>query len=145
MSSHAVERAEFSTHVADAVFSAKGAPLCLLVFDVDELTALNSEKGESAGDEVLHQLRRVLERTFGEGEIARIDGDRFAALARGRDLEKAQQDAAAVRAFVAVFGATVSCGVAQRRAGEPALNLLEAAEFACEKAKMSGRNAVVAR
>ncbi len=145
MTAHALERAQFSTRIADAVFSSKGAPLCLLVFDVDELTELNTTKGQSAGDEVLYRLRMALERVFGEGESSRIDGDRFAALARGRALPDAQEEAKKVRAFVAVFGATVSVGVAQRRAGEPALNLLEAAEFACEKAKMSGRDAVVAR
>jgi diguanylate cyclase (GGDEF)-like protein len=59
----------------------RGSPAVLLFIDVDGLKPINDSSGHEAGDELLRELARLLERVFRASDVvARIGGDEFAVL-----------------------------------------------------------------
>jgi diguanylate cyclase (GGDEF)-like protein/PAS domain S-box-containing protein len=126
--------------------------VALLFADLDGLKAINDEHGHAAGDEVIIEVARRLERSVRRGDVvARISGDEFVVL-----LDRIQTpEAAAVVAENARQGVTgpvtvsgvevpvtVSIGVASARPGESAADLLARADAALYRAKQAGRNQV---
>jgi diguanylate cyclase (GGDEF)-like protein len=116
----------------------------LVLFDVDQLHALNDRHGVERVDDLLRHLGSVIQERCGSGELAaRIGGDEFA-------LSLVEDDANEVLAEVERIrhrfgeesgGATVSAGIAdvatlRRQRGR--LSLLEAAEDALAEAKRDG-------
>jgi diguanylate cyclase (GGDEF)-like protein len=91
-----------------------GGTLALLVGDVDGLKQVNDRFGHTAGDQLLRQVARTLERSLRpEDRAYRIGGDEFVALLPGADLEAATQVAARLSAAVAETAA-VPVSVAMR-------------------------------
>jgi len=122
-----------------------GEALCVWWLDVDDCSQLNDAFGERAVDEALSRIDQQLSAcgtTF-----ARMEGAAWAAFATMSKVD-AQAQAEAWRAAQAGHDSvalSLSVGLACRKKGEPALNLLEAAELACTRAKQGGRGLVVAR
>ncbi len=153
----AFERDPFHEALARAVAEARRSnrPLSLLHVDVDDLEEHNQVHGRDQLDLGLSWLVvQLSEVADGRGPIGRLGGDEFAVLLQGVGAEEAAAVAEAIRkraqrtAHASPFGdyrLTVSVGVATLRPQEAALNLLEAAESACTKAKQGGRDAVVTR
>lgn len=99
-----------------------GAPLSILLCDVDSLKEVNDRLGHAAGDAVLKAVADVLRLRARDGDVvARIGGDEFAVLCAACDLAGAVAVAEDVRKVVGEEGGqdvvlariTVSIGVAQ--------------------------------
>jgi diguanylate cyclase (GGDEF)-like protein len=128
-----------------------GAPLSLVVLDVDGLTRVNEALGHAAGDDALRMVAaalRAVKRTF--DTAARVGGEEFALLAPDCDehgaymlAERARIDVATASA-AAGQGLTLSLGVATFPAhGSSPEGLLRAADHALRAAKSSGRDRTV--
>lgn len=136
--------------------SGHGAPISLLLVDVDHFKVVNDSYGHSAGDEVLKGIARCLEVRRHQTDMAyRLGGDEMAVLLRGCPSGPALARAEEVRRVVEsdlandVFGPgsgrtfTVSIGVATSPGSvADQMGLLRAADQALYAAKTAGRNQV---
>lgn len=133
-----------------------GAPLSLLLLDVDRFKAINDGWGHPVGDAVLRRVAAVIGESLGAaGHAARFGGEEFAAILPGQGAEAAARTAERLRAAVAgqtftvratgrsIGSITVSVGVAAYRVGESLSAWLERADAALYQAKQAGRNRVV--
>lgn len=131
---------------------ARGAPAALLVIDVDRFLTVNTNYGDTVGDELLRALAGRLHTLAGaHGHLARLDGDEFAMLLDQPD-QLADVPGAADRilhALTAPFPAagqlidlSPSIGLACAPAhGDTAEGLLRAAGLALAQAKARGGRA----
>ncbi len=130
-----------------------GAPLSLLLLDVDRLKAVNDNCGHLAGDHLLCAVAAACQAQLREGDcMGRMGGDEFCVLLPSADREKgchvAERLQSAVRDcagdVAGKWQATVSIGVAttHRPAEETFDHLLEAADRALYAAKNGGRDRV---
>lgn len=137
-----------------------GAPLALLLADVDYFKALNDSAGHLHGDECLRRLARICERVAGGGLdlVARYGGEEFVLLLPGRNKGAAIALGEALRRSVAdealahpasplASHVTISVGVAALvpAAGTSPEDLVAAADRAMYAAKTGGRDRVVWR
>ncbi len=128
-------------------------PLACMLLDIDHFKRCNDTYGHEAGDAVLRDTARVLERFARAGEtVFRIGGEEFVVLCPGATAEMAAQGAERLRAAVEAnrtkrgemsLGVTISVGVSERdhRTVKPE-DLLRLADGALYEAKLSGRNRV---
>ena len=130
---------------------ASGRPFSLILADLDHFKAINDSRGHQAGDDALVAVSGILQAGIRGGDLAiRWGGEEFLILVPGcgmaQALELAERLRAGVaRAVIADTGPiTVSLGVAELAAGEPAAALLQRADDAMYRAKSGGRNRVVA-
>ena len=130
--------------------------LCLAMCDLDWFKAINDKFGHPVGDLVLKMLGETLTDGVGENDIvARVGGEEFAIVFPGARSVQAASLAEQVRKRLeakkwavgssgAVVGTvTASFGVAERREGEGAEELIKRADQALYRAKASGRNRIV--
>ncbi len=132
-------------------------PLTLLFLDIDRFKSINDNFGHPAGDHVLQQLARLMERSLrNEDVLARYGGEEFAVICRGLDLPQGEILAERIRKAVetAVFEVgqhkipvTVSIGLAKVPDARvrSAADLIVAADEIMYQAKRSGRNRVCVR
>lgn len=130
-----------------------GAPLALLVIDLDDFKRFNDEYGHETGDEVLQRVAEVLvEETRDADLVARYGGEEFVVLASDTDLEGAAALAEKLRLAVhlrplelssggASPRVTVSIGVAQYSGDRS--RLFRDADRALYEAKAAGKDCVV--
>jgi diguanylate cyclase (GGDEF)-like protein len=132
-----------------------GAPLSVLLLDVDHFKRINDALGHAGGDAVLRVLGATLQRMVRvEDVVARWGGEEFVVLARGIDGRSALIFAERIRRLVAALSipwdadrlrVTVSVGVATcspAKRFHSAEALVEAADRALYRAKAAGRNRV---
>ncbi|MDR5865857.1 GGDEF domain-containing protein [Halomonas koreensis] len=130
---------------------ADGAPLSLVMIDIDHFKAVNDRHGHEAGDRVLAGVAEALRRHFRDGDaICRLGGEEFVLLLPGVDAEGARARLSALMAELAgqvyhyrgrLLGpVTVSCGIAAwpRHAADPRA-LVGLADQALYAAKQAGR------
>jgi diguanylate cyclase (GGDEF)-like protein len=130
-------------------------PASVLMADLDLLREINNSHGHLAGDAVLRGVAAVFGRELRDYDTAaRFGGEEFAILLPETDRESALAMAERIRAAVAAqeiplspkagtVRATISLGVATFPAdGTSAEELLETADAALYRAKLSGRNSV---
>jgi two-component system cell cycle response regulator len=131
-----------------------GAPLSLIMLDIDDFKVINDTYGHDVGDEVLREIGRVLERHTRVGESAcRLGGEEFVVICADSELDDAVLCGERIRKAVErkhiVFGEfsgsiTVSVGVSERRSNTRDLDhLLKLADQAVYRAKALGRNRTV--
>jgi diguanylate cyclase (GGDEF)-like protein len=134
---------------------ADGAPVALLVMDLDGLKQINDTHGHDVGAyalvEVAQIVREVLEPL---GEVCRFGGDEFVACLPGYDsftaceLAEELRDRVARHAFVkdgVWLRPTISIGVAAFPAdADDGPSLFSAADSALYRAKRAGKNRVAA-
>ena len=133
----------------------KGAPLSLLMIDVDHFKRVNDHYGHAMGDDYLRAVARALERDVARvtDVVARYGGEEFACLLPDTDLQSARMLAEHIRAGVAELNLpnvnaetpylTVSIGVATLEGGEHSAHALVArADAQLYAAKQAGRNRV---
>lgn len=132
-----------------------GAPLGLVLFDLDDFKLVNDRHGHQVGDLVLKKTGEVLLERIREVDLAaRLGGEEFAVLVAGTDLGGAVSLAESLRqalteAAVATAGGedvriTASFGVTEHARDRTASDLLAAADGALYRAKDAGKNVVVA-
>jgi len=142
-----------------------GAPVSLVVLDIDHFKRVNDSFGHAFGDQVLRAVAQVMSTLCPDGGLAaRIGGEEFALVLPGRSLEQARALAERLRATVAasrirrkgvagdgqaaapddIQRITVSLGVAVHAGGdESAAAFADRADRALYAAKQGGRDRVV--
>ena len=132
----------------------EGAPVALIIADLDRFKSVNDTHGHAVGDAIIAAFGAHV-RLIGPAEMVagRIGGEEFALLVPGAGIEAARQLAEAVRTGLAAACAgripaslcpTASFGIA---IGAPAVGLsalMHEADQALYEAKRTGRNRVCA-
>ncbi|HEY1313316.1 MAG TPA: GGDEF domain-containing protein [Steroidobacteraceae bacterium] len=133
---------------------AGGAPLALLLWDIDNFKLINDNYGHRAGDRVLQSVAACFKAALRSSDfVARIGGEEFAVLLNGLKLAEAVNVANQLRTAVeglrfhfrgTPVRVTVSCGVSQLNPGDSPEASYERADQALYRAKGGGKNLCVA-
>ncbi len=128
-----------------------GAPIGVIVADLDHFKAINDTHGHLVGDHVLRDVAYLLRKHLRAFDLAyRLGGEEFLVLLPGSDLDQAAQLADGLRAGVGAGRAasgvpiTISVGVGASRPGEEFdyQSVFAEADAALYRAKRAGRNRV---
>lgn len=133
----------------------KHEALSVMMLDVDHFKSINDRYGHQAGDEVLRQLVNIAKTEIRGGDyLARYGGEEFCLLLPNTGEQEARNLAERLRLLHAAHPAhwrektiasTISIGIAgSDHIGLNFSTLLQAADTALYRAKLSGRNQVVA-
>ncbi|GGR19598.1 sensor domain-containing diguanylate cyclase [Deinococcus ruber] len=134
----------------------QGAPLSVMMLDVDHFKRFNDTHGHDAGDAVLITLGRLLQDQFRREDIVcRYGGEEFAVLMEGASLREGLARAERLRIAAAELPLdfqgrplghlTLSIGVtAYPEGGKDTAALTRQADRALYRAKHEGRNCVIA-
>jgi two-component system cell cycle response regulator len=154
----AFNRKHFSERLVGEVAYARrhGAPLSLLMFDLDHFKRINDTLGHLGGDHVLRRVASLIKRTLRAEDIfSRYGGEEFVIIARGTDLEHAFLFAERLRIVIASakiefegreVSLTISAGVASLSCIPPEGTLDDLVGLADKRlyaAKAAGRNLTV--
>jgi diguanylate cyclase (GGDEF)-like protein len=133
-----------------------GAPLSLVMCDVDHFKRFNDEFGHDAGDAVLQAVAAEMRNRFREGDVVcRFGGEEFTIIAPGSSAEELMPRVELVRQAITeislrhgdrTLGSTsMSFGIATWRQGmdRSGATLIKAADTALYQAKREGRNRAV--
>lgn len=139
-----------------AVSARRGAPLCMIMIDLDHFKQVNDTFGHIVGDQTLRAVSEALRSASRRTDIvARYGGEEFAILCPDTDAETGMRVAERLRAAVEQLVGeqlghpgpqTISLGIAVQ-SGVRELTpeeLLDEADTAMYEAKHRGRNRVVA-
>jgi diguanylate cyclase (GGDEF)-like protein len=126
-----------------------GAPFALVLLDLDEFKRINDAHGHEAGDAVLVELTRLLQRHFRKlDRIYRLGGEEFVVLLSGAETRSLAAVCESLRARIerdlrhGDAAITVSAGVAALGKDETPTQWLARADAALYRAKGAGRNRV---
>ncbi|WP_105188966.1 GGDEF domain-containing protein [Pseudoalteromonas sp. T1lg48] len=132
-----------------------GAPLCLVVIDVDLFKSINDTYGHSAGDKTLQVLASAMKKAIRSSDfIARYGGEEFVLVMPNVDLENVVLPLEKLRASVKSIPfkfkdkqvqITVSIGATQVKANDTALSAFDRADQALYEAKHAGRDRLVVK
>jgi two-component system, cell cycle response regulator len=134
----------------------RGTPLALLLFDIDHFKRLNDNHGHQAGDAVLREAVKAVQRALRRVDfLARYGGEEFAVILKNVSSRSVHVMAERVRVAVeeleiawqgASIRVTVSVGgayVARTATVEEPAAMIAAADEALYEAKHQGRNRIV--
>jgi diguanylate cyclase len=134
-----------------------GAPLCLIMADIDHFKNFNDTHGHQTGDHVLRFVGSMLTNSVkGQDIPARYGGEEFGIILPNTELAEAMHIADTIRQAISakrlrkkqsgedIGCITISMGIAQFRPGEPLNALIKRADDGLYHAKHLGRNRVVA-
>jgi diguanylate cyclase (GGDEF)-like protein len=142
----------FGDHLDEALArsSRSGAPVGLLIVDLDRFKPVNDTLGHAAGDDLLRQAAQRLRGVLRPSDtVARLGGDEFGVVVQDarRDEDVARVARRIHQRFAVPFvvegqqvRCTASIGVAQSNGWEPPDELLRHADAALYLAKERGRN-----
>ncbi len=145
-------RALFLDRLDHALISSdrSGAPVAVLLMDLDDFKSVNDGLGHPAGDQLLVAVGRRLAAVIRASDtVARFGGDEFAVMVDTGPMPRTAQESAA--RIISAFGApfeigtdelrvTVSIGVAVRyTGGDGSTDLLRDADLAMYEAKRHGK------
>ena len=129
----------------------KGESMTILAMDLDRFKSINDTKGHDAGDMVLRGVGEFLGKRFRRiDKVFRTGGEEFLALLHGTDLDNGNNIAEELRirietqSFAPAQQITVSIGVAVYQPGEDWKEWMKRADQNLYRAKIEGRNRVVA-
>ncbi|MEW8505788.1 MAG: GGDEF domain-containing protein [Candidatus Thiodiazotropha sp.] len=131
-----------------------GSPLSLAVWDIDHFKMINDNYGHPFGDDVIRCVAQVIQSHLRESDFtARYGGEEFVALLPDCDAEGARILAEKICQVIRQsgccldaleFNLTASCGIATLYGADRDETLFKRADDALYRAKLSGRNRVVA-
>ncbi len=141
-------------HAVDSA-NAGGAPVSVMLVDIDHFKQVNDTLGHEAGDKVLKSVAERLTRGLRAlDHAARWGGEEFVILMPGAGLSEAEAAAERLRRRIGKspvklesgqeVSVTASFGVAQLLSDETSNDLLRRADVALYQAKTDGRNRVEA-
>ncbi|MGE0858627.1 MAG: GGDEF domain-containing protein [Gammaproteobacteria bacterium] len=126
------------------------APLSLIVLDLDRFKTINDSWGHQAGDRVLKYLARELASQIRQQDFfGRYGGEEFVLILPDTARAGALRLADGLRRHIeacrfkykdAPVAVTISCGIAELRAGETSQQIFERADNCLYAAKNNGRN-----
>ncbi|MFI5315422.1 MAG: diguanylate cyclase domain-containing protein [Myxococcota bacterium] len=130
-----------------------GAPLSLLMMDLDGLKSINDVRGHQMGSLCIAEVGKIIHQELARiGRACRYGGDEFIAYVEAQDIAGAEAVGERIRARVAGCefirdgaraATTISIGAAELRSGLPTPDhLLQLADEALYRAKRAGRNRV---
>jgi diguanylate cyclase (GGDEF)-like protein len=126
-----------------------GAPLGLIMLDIDGFKGVNDSQGHLVGDEILRGVAHSLASAMRREDAYRYGGDEFAVIVAGGDRRTTSQIAEAIRRAVANDGnggngkVTISLGISSfPETAESAEELVYRADAAMYWAKSAGKNRV---
>jgi diguanylate cyclase (GGDEF)-like protein len=130
-----------------------GAPVAVMMFDLDRFKRINDSHGHATGDAVIKKFCEITAAVLRPTDVfGRIGGEEFAVLLPGSSIEPASVRAERIRTAFATdcrfvgnrrVDATVSCGLTVSSDDTGSLDaLLEDADAALYCAKSEGRNRV---
>jgi len=126
-----------------------GTPFALVLLDLDKFKRINDLQGHEAGDTVLVEFTRLLQRHFRKlDRIYRLGGEEFVVLLSGAEAQSLATVCESLRARVerdlrhGDAAITTSAGVAALRKDETPAQWLARADAALYRAKGAGRNRV---
>jgi diguanylate cyclase (GGDEF)-like protein/PAS domain S-box-containing protein len=126
-----------------------GAPLSILMLDVDRFKTYNDAFGHPAGDAILRKIAEVIKTTARTTDVvARYGGEEFAVILPETDREQARIAAERFRAAIEAtpwpeWAVTASFGVATlARTASDSVALIAQADAALYQSKRIGRNCV---
>ena len=138
--------------------SRRGAPLALLLLDIDRFKSINDTWGHEAGDDVLREFAvRVRGMTRGVDLVARYGGEEIVVVIPDASAEEARFVAERIRERIGGqpftvhrggrrIDVTVSIGVSAReRSDESSAEIVKRADLALYRAKETGRNRVISQ
>ncbi|MEJ1158152.1 GGDEF domain-containing response regulator [Prosthecomicrobium sp. N25] len=146
-----LNRRAFLAAAGDALAGARGAPLGLLMIDIDFFKRVNDTYGHEAGDDVIRSVARDIAAL--KAVAGRLGGEEFAVVAPGRDADGLLALAEGLRTTIAgrpvstrsgPIPVTVSIGIALCVGGMALSEGLREADEALYSAKAKGRNQVEA-
>jgi diguanylate cyclase (GGDEF)-like protein len=106
-----------------------GAPVCVVVLDVNGLKEINDREGHRAGDDLLREAARVWNAQLrAEDILARVGGDEFGLLVPG--LRRAEAERIVQRLTAAGPHLSAAAGVAEWDGSETAAQLVHRADAA---------------
>ena len=130
-----------------------GAPVTVAMLDIDNFKLFNDTWGHQTGDQVIRYVGNIIGRIGAPPRVAaRYGGEEFAVLFPAETAARGLRAVEAMRMEVCSRNlkrrstnddlgvVTVSAGVAQRRQGESAAELMERADAALYVSKRAGRN-----
>lgn len=146
-------------HVFDSLFDnvqrgarRRGKQVALVCIDIDHFKEVNDTFGHQAGDLVIRAVADVIRQQTREADtLCRWGGEEFLLLLDDCSVDEAAERAESIRKAVkkqsVAFGredirVTLSCGVAQHRAGEELFSLIARVDAALYRAKHEGRDRV---
>lgn len=152
LTNHRTFQERFSQMLARAERS--GAPLAMLITDIDKFKRINDTYGHPIGDIVIKRVAAILKKQARNIDlVARYGGEEFGIVLEATDVEGARTAAERIRAEVEAqvfdspqgpFAATLSIGFATFPAdGAHKQQLIDKADKALYHAKEHGRNQVV--
>ncbi len=147
-------RLAFETTLASATADAAQASFCALFIDLDRFKQVNDKGGHAAGDAVLREVAKAIQKQVRKADtVARLGGDEFAVILCDCPLQYGRVIAEKIRAAVVAYqldweGQSLTVGAsiglvlvdASFDSGEA---VVAAADNACYAAKHRGRNCVV--
>ncbi|KIG13196.1 diguanylate cyclase/phosphodiesterase [Enhygromyxa salina] len=150
-------RQTFDNTIANAIAKVanNGAPLALMLFDIDHFKRCNDTHGHRAGDHVLKEVSGTVRDNTREGDfVARYGGEEFAVIIHGLAPPGPARYADHIRALIEAkriefegqaIAVTISAGVAtwSSHMRAPA-HLIELADQRLYRAKQAGRNQIIA-
>lgn len=125
----------------------QGAPLSILLFDIDFFKSVNDQYGHAVGDQVLRQTAETVSSLLDEESLfGRWGGDEFLCIFRGRETDSVYRMAEMIRRKIAetdfspVPSVTLSLGIAGLKDADGAHNLTVLADRALYHSKHCGRD-----
>ena len=121
-----------------------GAPMCVVLLDLDHFKQFNDRHGHQAGDEHLQRAAgNWRARLRGTDLLARYGGEEFAVVLTATTLGRAKEVIEGLRETVP-SDETVSAGIAEWNGSESGSDLVGRADRALYEAKRTGRDRTVA-
>lgn len=151
-------RKYFDIHLRTSVLHAmeNGAPLTLVLVDIDHFKKFNDNYGHQTGDDVLRLVAHTLASNIkGRDTAARYGGEEFGIILPDTMLETGRILAEKIRTSISskrfrkkqtgeeLSSITISLGLAQYRPGEALVDFIQRSDDALYQAKRTGRNKAV--